>query len=324
MADWLKFHVATLADPLRYTTSVDHWMKFFDLERAAGRLRKSVAVADLTPKLQARFMDWRAGAGVGGHTISRDMAALRGPMNWAWKNQRIDHPPFIADVPPQRKAPARDRVLTFAEIATIMDACVGRPDREHLIRFMVIELGTAGRPEAVLALTDKNINLKRGLLDPKQPGRVYTRKRLVVVPIAKHVLPWVVGVKGKLIKYRVPIAERNRVPGGPQYFERETNSVKTVWNSICDEFGIEDATPKTLRHTMLTWLAERGVPHEQRAMFGGHASKGTTAKNYEHLTPDYLRGAIVEVDAFFEELAKHTSAHLRYANDTEIEAARAA
>ncbi len=205
-----------------------------------------------------------------------------------------------------------------------MNACVGRPEREHLIRFMVIELGTAGRPDAVLELTDKNVDLERGLIDPNHDGRVHTRKRRAIVPIARHVMPWVTSVKGKLIKYRVPIAKRNRVPNGPTYYERETKSVKTVWNSVCEEVGVTDATPKTLRHTMLTWLAQRGVPREQREALAGHARKGTTARNYEHLTPDYLRDAIREVDAFFERLSKHTSAHLRYSNDTEIEAARAA
>jgi hypothetical protein len=32
-----------------------------------------------------------------------------------------------------------------------------------------------------------------------------------------------------------------------------------------------------------------------------------------------LRAAIVEVDAFFDELSKHTRAHLRYARDTQLE-----
>jgi integrase len=324
MADWVTYHVSTLADPVRYKNSVTHWTTFFDLERAAGRLRSGATVADLTPQLQTRFHEWRREAGVGGHTMSRDLAALRGALYWAWKNQRIDHPPFIADVPAHQKAPARERVLSFEEIAAIMDACVGRPEREHLIRFIVVELGTAGRPEAVLELTDKNIDLERGLIDPNHDGRVHTRKRRAIVPIARHVLPWIAGVKGKLIKYRVPIAKKNRKLGGPEFFERETRSIKTVWNSVCEEVGVTGATPKTLRHTMLTWLAHRGVPREQREVLAGHARKGTTARNYEHLTPDYLRGAIREIDAFFKELAKHTSAHLRYANDTEIDAARAA
>jgi hypothetical protein len=59
---------------------------------------------------------------------------------------------------------------------------------------------------------------------------------------------------------------------------------------------------------MLTWLAERGVPHEQRQMLAGHSPRGTTARNYEHLSPDYLRTAVAEIDAFFSVLQRHTRA----------------
>jgi hypothetical protein len=117
-------------------------------------------------------------------------------LNWAWKNQGLEHAPFIADVPPHQNAPARDRVLAFEEIAAILDQCTGLPEREHLIRFTVVELGTAGRPDAVLELTDKNIDLKLGLIDPNHEGKVHARKRRAIVPIAHHVLPWVSGVKG--------------------------------------------------------------------------------------------------------------------------------
>lgn len=324
MADWVRYHVATLAAPDRYLVSVNHWTNFFDSERRAGRLSNAITVRHLSPQLQARFQEWRLGSGVGGHTISRDIAALRGTLNWAWKNQRIEHPPFIADVPPHKKAPARDRVLSLYEVAALMDACVARDDREHLLRFIIIELGIAGRPEAVLQLTSGNIDFQRRLIDPNHVGRVHIRKRRPIVPIANALLPWISGIEGKLISYRVPIAAKNRVPGGPTHFERATSSIKTSWKAACNDAGIEGATPKTLRHTMLTWLAERGVPSEQRQMLAGHRPQGTTAKNYEHLSPTYLRAAIAEVDAYFDELNKITSAHLRYGNDTAPEKCRAA
>jgi hypothetical protein len=50
------------------------------------------------------------------------------------------------------------------------------------------------------------------------------------------------------------------------------------------------------------------MPWEQRQMLAGHSPQGTTARNYEHLTPAYLTAAIDEVDAFFSELKNHTSA----------------
>jgi hypothetical protein len=51
-------------------------------------------------------------------------------------------------------------------------------------------------------------------------------------------------------------------------------------------------------------------------MLAGHRPQGTTAKNYELLAPTYLRAAIAEIDVYFDELAKLTTAHLRYKNDT--------
>jgi integrase len=93
---------------------------------------------------------------------------------------------------------------------------------------------------------------------------------------------------------------------------------------VCKDAGVVGATPKTLRHTMLTWLAKRGVPKEQRMVFAGHKPQDTTGKNYEHLTPDFLQAAVHEIDAFFDALAKHTDSHLRYRCDTTEPVARAA
>ncbi|MES2421973.1 MAG: hypothetical protein V4595_11870 [Pseudomonadota bacterium] len=119
-------------------------------------------------------------------------------------------------------------MLTLQNIAAIMNACSGLPEREHLIAFIVIELGTAGRPQAVLELTNKNVDIENNLINLNAAGKVHLRKRRSVLPIARHVLPGVSGIVGKLIKYRVPIAERNQTPGGPTHLERDTRSVKTV------------------------------------------------------------------------------------------------
>jgi integrase len=316
MADWLKYHVrATLQAPDRYAVSVQHWIDFFEVEQKAGRLAPCVTVADITPELRDRFYSWRAAAGVGGHTIGRDIAALRGALNWAWKAHRLEAVPYIADVPAHQKAPPRDRILSFQEIGSMLDLCTDRQDREHLIRYIILQLGTAGRPQAILELTDKDVQLDRNRIN-LSGGKVHPRKRRAVVPIAKHVRPWVEGIEGKFIRYRVPIAEKNREPGGSEFYERETSSIRTAWKTVCTEAGIEGATPKTLRHTMLTWLAERGVPAEQLEMLAGHSPKSTTARNYIHLSPDYLQVAVDQIDAIFEELAKHTKVPLRYTCDT--------
>jgi integrase len=307
IADWLQYHVAGLSSPERYMQSTAFLLQFFDIEIRAGRAPRPIRVADISPALVQRFIMWRRKAGVGGHTISRDLAALRGPLNWAWKNHRIDHPPFIADVPAIEKAPPRDRVMTMKEIGALLDCCA-KPEREHVARFIMVMLGTAGRPDAVLELHSSQIS--DGLIDFNIAGEVQTRKRRVVVPIARHLAPWL-AIKGKIIRYSIPVAAKKRVAGGPTHTERDTASIKTAWRQICLEAGVEGATPKTLRHTMLTYLAKKGIPKEQRQALAGHTAQDTTSRNYEHLTPDYLGQAIRGVEAFFDELSEHTKSHLR-------------
>lgn len=309
MAEWLKLHVSTLAAPRRYADSAILWCKFFDVEQRAGRLPPAVTVSTISPHLVQRFIGWRRQAGVGGHGVSRDLAALRGALNWARKNQLIEWAPFIADVPAHEKPRSRERVLSLREVASIIDACAGIPEREHVLCYTVIAIATAGRPEAILELHDYNIDLERGFIDPNHPGRVHDRKRRVIVPISRFVRPWL-QAKGKIIKYRAPIAPKNRVAGGPTHFEKDTASIKTAWNNICSELKIANATPKTLRHTILTWMAYQGVPREQRMMIAGHLPNDTTSK-YEHLTPDYLSDALQAIDRYFEAIGTLTAGHLR-------------
>jgi integrase len=303
MAEWLKLHVSTLAAPRRYADSAVLWSEFFAQEQRAGRLAPAVTVSTISPHLVQRFIAWRRAAGVGGHGISRDLAALRGALNWARKNQLVETVPFIADVPAREKPRSRERVLSLQEVASIINVCAGVPEREHVLRYIIIALGTAGRPEAILELHDYNIDLKHGFIDPNHPGRIHDRKRRVIVPLSRYVRPWVQET-GKIIKYRAPIAPKNQIEGGPTHFEKDTASIKTAWNKICSDLGILGATPKTLRHTTLTWLAYQGVPKEQRSMIAGHVPSDTTSK-YEHLTPDYLADAMAAIDRYFDALRQH-------------------
>ena len=85
MSEWVKKHaIPNLSDPTRYGNGVVHWQNFFAEERRAGRLTGPPTVADIDSDLVRRFHAWRRRQGVGGHTIARDTAALRQPLNWAW------------------------------------------------------------------------------------------------------------------------------------------------------------------------------------------------------------------------------------------------
>ena len=99
MADWPLQHAQPkLADPARVANGVVHWQLFFALEQSAGRLIAPPTVADTTTMLVARFYAWRAAQGVSPATISRDGAALRQPLNWAWKRDMIASAPVVLEL----------------------------------------------------------------------------------------------------------------------------------------------------------------------------------------------------------------------------------
>ncbi|MDB5369807.1 MAG: hypothetical protein JWP20_1365 [Roseomonas sp.] len=50
--------------------------------------------------------------------------------------------------------------------------------------FLVLLIGTAGRPQAVLELTRFQCDLERGTINLNTPGRVQTKKRRPILPMA--------------------------------------------------------------------------------------------------------------------------------------------
>ncbi len=60
---------------------------------------------------------------------------------------------------------------------------------------------------------------------------------------------------------------------------------------------VPEAGPARLDDTMWEPGLTRGEPKEQRIALAGHKPQDTTARNHEHLTPDYLQAAVLEIDA---------------------------
>src|SRR3546814_17353446 len=101
-----------------------------------------------------RFIAFRKGEGVGGHTISRDIAALRGSLTFAWREELIESAPFVKDVETKDKAKPRDVTYSMEQVAALLEAAWGRPERRHVFLYPLIALSTCGRLAAILDLQD--------------------------------------------------------------------------------------------------------------------------------------------------------------------------
>lgn len=339
LAIWQRDHVATKADPARYAISVVHLLRFFERERKLGHVIGGVTVASVNKDFVNRFIAWRKTEGVGGHTISRDLAALRGALNHAWREELITSAPFVREVDAKDKAKPRELTYSPEQVAAILEAAWRLPERHHVMRYTMIQLSTCGRGEAILDLHAHQI--EDGLIYFLDPDRDQTSKRRSIVPVAPTLAPWLEGASGKIIRYRTEIALANREPDGPEFFERDCYDIGKAFDACLIEAGLGrpmlgadkmplmlppraklgeteprprlrgKGTPNTLRHTVISEMHRRGVDERQIDMASGHAPIGTNKKNYMHLRPDYLAELIAAVEDYWSQMKRFTTVHLR-------------
>ena len=345
LADWLLHVEKVNSDPIRSAHCVKQWLTFFDIERKAGRITRGPYVCDIKQKLCRRFIEWRQShvgsrrlSHVSGATISRDLAALRAALRFAWKNEVIPAAPFVPEIEKSEKSAPKDLVYTPEQVARLLEVASATPERAHVHLFTMIMLSTIGRAEATLELDRDKKQIRDGLIYFLEPGKAQTGKRRSIVPIAPTLRPWLGEGTGKVIQYRT--SKFDAETGEWQEIVKPTNSIRTAFAKCLIEAGIceperdaqgdvimlpprsklgeTETRPKmraigsvnTLRHTASTEMHRRGVPEAQIDLAAGHAGVGTNKKNYRHLRPDYLAELIDGVEAFWADVGKHTDAHI--------------
>jgi integrase len=136
------------------------------------------------------------------------------------------------------------------------------------------------------------IDLARGLVHLNPEGRQQTNKFRAVIPLCPvahaEVKSWTRTGEHVIEYYGAPLATNN-------FFE-----------NLLAEAGVEDCSPKTLRHTVRTWLAEHDVVGKRCDLFMGHSrpvGQGSrTGAKYIHLKPSYLADVREAIDELFLEL----------------------
>ncbi|UZK67860.1 hypothetical protein [Sphingomonas sp. M1-B02] len=347
---WRRDHVAYLKAPERYDPSIATLARFFEREQARGTLRGAPTIADIRTGLVRAFIRFREQEGASPPTIARDLAALRGPVMWARNENMVASVPKV--IVPEGSNRSREDVYTPEQIAALLERAAALPERRHLLLYMVISLSTLARSQAILELVAET-QIKGDRIYFNAPGRQQTRKRRAVVPIAPTLRPWLEGITGKVIVYRAVIFEAARVCGGPDHFHHPTADVGRAFKSCLIEAGLKQpaldlcrpvldehgvpitlpprlklrenkprplmqgvGTPNTLRHSLHTFLASKGVPSAQVKTAAGHTTEDGCGDRYNHLRPEYLMEFVAGIEAFWSEVGRFTSVHLRYQSDT--------
>lgn len=252
--------------------------------------------ANLTPALIAAYRNGRVNLGsaagwsrcVSNGTVRRELGALRAVLNWAQREGHLPRnfvQPHIA-LPPEGQG--RSNTLTEAEEKKLHDACVrvvrlagAHPSpRTRTALFVLIALNTAARAESIESLTWDRVDLRRKMIDFRDPGRRATKKRRVPVPISDRMF-------GTLTRVWI---WQGRPKVGPVLgsFGSTRKGFAALTKLALPGRAI---TRHDLRRTWATLAAQRGVSMFDIAGVLGDTLP-TVEKHYAVHAPGYLRNAI--------------------------------
>lgn len=187
----------------------------------------------------------------------------------------------------------RDAIPTMQELARFIDAIDA--EHEHIFRYIVLQLNTWARPEAICELSVRSqVNFTVGTVDMNPPGRAQNNKRRPLLKLTNNLRGWI--LHWNLDR---PIVYQSR-------------PVRRVDNRTLAKIA-EAAklhvpfTRYTLRHFMATHIRKvEGFPvaREERAAWLGHVDNDLriTELWYETHDDDYLAACAAAIDALLDRL----------------------
>jgi hypothetical protein len=169
-------------------------------------------------------------------------------------------------------------------------AAAPKMKRGNLLRFLQISLATLARPDAAYEVsTDpkrRQWNSNARVLDLNPQGRMPTKKRRAIVPVAWQMARLLDQVKGPYVG---------------------VGSVRTAWRVMSLELGLPqdgESGMKLIRRSMAKLLRDRLEPGHwaEITMFMGHRVFEATSDIYAPFDPSYLGHAREAIEAIISEI----------------------
>lgn len=252
----------------------------------------SRTLADIKGQTCRDYVAWRTGQGVSEATARHDLKTLRAAIN----HYHAEHGPLPAL--PVVTMPAvpepRDRWLTRAEAARLINAARRLPRAHHLARMILIGLYTGTRSGAVMRLrwlpsTDAGwIDLDREVMHRRGRGEKVTAKRQPPVRLPPRLI-------AHLRRWRA--ADMAIGVSHVVHWQGEgITKLRRSWQTARTRAGLgDDVVPHTLRHTAATWLMQSGeVSIAEAAGFLGMTA-ATLEAVYGHHHPDFQERAATAI-----------------------------
>lgn len=216
-------------------------------------------------------------------TIARYLGVGRAAFSRAVKAGELTYAPHVTSV---TSTAEYSHVATDDQMAEFLN----KVNRDHLMLYCLIRIGTGCRDDAARDLGPAQVDLARGVIALNPAGRAQTKKRrptLKLVPTLAQALR----EAGEANPYV-------SLHGKPQ------GEIRRVWTATRARAKLPDYfLPKIIRHTMATHLRSSGVPEWEAQGWLGHRAGGTSER-YAKFRPEFMAASAAATEAYFTTLAK--------------------
>ena len=278
---YIDQHGPTVASP----ETLEHVAKML-VVWFGGQTLSEITRKDVEAFTKARLTGAIGKRKVSAGTVRKELGILRAIFNFMVKKvepkeHRVSQS-VLAYVPLPPKPPARDRVLSDGELATVRRAITPDAERiDRISRYLWLLLETGARSEALRSLTWDQVDLKAGIIKLNPWGRNQTTKRRPTIPISDDLMPVLVRAKDEATN---------------AWVLDHSGQIRKSMERFCERHHLEGVTAHTFRHTLATRMAQAGVAMPDIAAMLGD-TMATVEKNYLHLSPQHLRGALMRLKA---------------------------
>jgi integrase len=220
-------------------------------------------------------------------TVRKELSIMRAVFNFMVKKvepkeiRMKTHELSYIPLPP--KPEARNRVLSAYELDLVRSECapVEHERMSRVSRYLWLLMETGARSSALRQLKWDQVDLDAGLIRLNPWGRNQTTKRRPTIPISDDLLP---------------ILTRAKSEATNEWVMDHAGQIRKSMERFCERNKLDKVTAHTFRHTLATRMAQAGVSMPEIAAMLGD-SMATVEKNYLHLSPQFLRGALKKLKA---------------------------
>jgi integrase len=221
-------------------------------------------------------------------TVRKELGIMRAVFNFMVKRVepkelRVDFKD-LSYIPLPPKPPARDRVLSSEELELIRISNKIPDNGERMSRisrYLWLLMETGARAEALRSLTWAQIDFDNGIIRLNPWGRNQTTKRRPTIPMSDDL---------------ILVLKHAKAEATSDWVIDHRGQIRKSMERFCETHRLSKVTAHTFRHTLATRLAQANVSMTEIAAMLGD-SIATVEKNYLHISPQFLRGALQKLKA---------------------------